>query len=212
MRTITTTVYSFNELSEDAKETAIQEFRNEGVDASHYWDEAHDSVKKFHNVIGTREGVNSWLDINTGHIEDDILNLSGLRLRTYLINNFEELFYERKYRRHGASTINEPKRHRLISRIGKDCNGLFYPVYRSNFLTESCCPLTGVCYDENLLDPFKKFIKEPDNSTFEDLLNEAMESLRISLENEEEYRNSDEAITEDIEANEYEFTEDGNRI
>ena len=217
MRTITTTVeaYKFEELSEEAKEKAIQEIRGNGIDISHCYDEAHESVKKFHNTFRSEEGRNSWYDVRTGHIDDNILELTGQRLRTYLINNFPAAFYERKFRGHSKNdhrSTEEPKRHRLVEKIRKDHKGNFYRVFRSNFLEESCCPFTGVCYDEDLLKPFKDFIKQPDSRTFEDLLQEAGETLRTSLENEEEYRNSDAAITEDIEANEYEFTEDGEQI
>jgi predicted RNase H-like HicB family nuclease len=217
MRTITTTVevFKFDELSDEAKQTAIREYRSEGVDTSHNWDEAHKSVKEFHNIFGSREGNRSWLDVNTGHMDDQILELSGNRLRTYLINNFPSAFYEREFRGHSKNdnrSTEKPKGHRLVTAIKKDCKGNYYRVFKSNFLTESCCPFTGVCYDESLLDPFKAFITLPDARTFEDLLQEAMESLRIYLESEDEYRNSDEAIEEDIESNDYEFTEDGKRI
>ena len=95
--------------------------------------------------------------------------------------------------------------------IGKKGNQRpgYWITLRSNFYVESCCPFTGVCYDEDLLQPFKEFIKKPDGRTFEDLLREAVETLRISLENEDEYRYSDEGIEQDIEANGYEFMEDG---
>jgi hypothetical protein len=210
MRTVTTTLYSFDELSEEAKQTAIENFRGGGVETSYYWDEARESVKEFHDIIGTKEGNSSWLDIQTGHIEDDILQLSGVRLRTYLINNFPELFYERKYRT-SFSKDERPSTHPMRSTKNRK-DGTFWIKHHSNFLTESCCPLTGVCYDEDILDPLKAFIKQPDSRTFEDLLSETMESLRISLEKEDDYRNSDEAIQEDIEANDYEYTEYGQTV
>lgn len=210
MKTIETVLYKFEELSEEAKETAIEEYRGHGVDTSHYWQEAHESVKGFHDVFGTKEGTRSWLDINTGHIEDEILQLSGNRLRTYLINNFEEAFYERKYRNSHHIEERPKTLHRMRS-VRTWMDGGYWVTLRSNFLTESCCPFTGVCYDESLLNPMKKFIESPDGRTFEDLLNESMETLRTDLENEDEYRDSDEAIEEEIKANGYEFTEDGNR-
>jgi hypothetical protein len=209
--TVTREIYTFDELSDEAKEKAIENYRGEGVDTSHNWDDAHESVKEFHNVFGSSAGHRSWLDIRTGHMEDQILELSGQRLRTYLLNNFPSAFYERKYRGHSKNdhrSTEKPKSHRLVTKISKDYKGNYYRVFRSNFQVESSCPFTGVCYDEDLLDPFKEFIKNPDGRTFEDLLQEAMESLRISLEREDEYQNSDEAIKERL--SEEEFTEDGN--
>jgi hypothetical protein len=215
MRTevITREIFTFEELSEEAQQKAIENYRNEmPVDTSHYWNEAHESVKGFHQMFGSEEGRKSWLDIRTDGIEDNALELSGQRLRTYLLNNYEGAFFGRKYRRHSKDdyiSTEKPKAHRLVTKISRDYKGKWYRVFHSNFLVESCCPFTGVCYDEDLLQPFKEFIKNPDGRTFEDLLTEAVESLRKSLENEDEYRNSDEAITEDIEANGHEFLEDG---
>ncbi|MGB1317422.1 MAG: hypothetical protein ACPG5W_04425 [Flavobacteriales bacterium] len=209
MRTVTTTLFSFNELSEEAKQTAIESIRNEGIETCHYWQEARNSVEQFHDEVGTRSGNRSWLDINTGHIEDSILELSGNRLRTYLINNFGQLFYERKYRT-SFSKEQRPATHPM-RKIEKWKDGTYWITHRSNFLTESCCPLTGVCYDEDLIEPLKKFIQKPDERTFEDLLTECIESLRTSLENEDDYRASDEGITEDIEANDFEFEQDGTK-
>ena len=212
MRTIETVLYKFEELSEEAKQVAIEEYRHKGIDNSYSWQEAHESVRAFHDMIGTREGSRSWLDYSTGHIEDAILELTKNRLRTYLLNNFEDLFYERKYRGHSESRGQEkPRPHRLIDKIAKDHKGNWYAVFRSNFKVESCCPLTGVCWDEYLLKPFKEFVKNPDGRCFEDLIQEALEELRISLENDDEYRNSDEAIQEEIENGDFEFTEEGNR-
>jgi hypothetical protein len=214
MRTETTTrtLYTFDELSEDAKEKAIEHYGEQGIDTSHYWNEAHESVKGFHQMFGSEEGRRSWLDIDTGRIEDQVLELSGQRLRTYLLNNFERAFYERKYIGHskdGHRSEEKPKGHRMVVAIRKDYKGNWYRVFRSNFLVESCCPLTGVCYDEDLLKPFKEFMEKPDHRSFEDLLTEAVESLRISLENEDEYRDSNEAISETLRSNECEFLEDG---
>jgi len=42
------------------------------------------------------------------------------------------------------------------------------------------------------------------------LLNDCFDELKKSIENEINYRNTDEAIIEEIEANDYEFTENGN--
>ena len=69
-----------------------------------------------------------------------------------------------------------------------------------------------MCYDESLLIPLKEFIEKPDNRDFQDLITEAGESLRQTLENEDEFRNSDECIKEEIEGQGLEFDEDGNTI
>jgi len=72
------------------------------------------------------------------------------------------------------------------------------------------CPFTGVCYDENLIDKFRDFITKPDSkTTFESLMSDCLHNWLFMARDEYEYWNSPESIKEDIEANEYEFTENG---
>lgn len=208
MRTIRTKVYKFDELSKAAQQKAIDTWRNDGVETQYYWDEAHESIKKFHEIFGTEEGRNSWLEVRTGHIEDAILELKGLRLHKYLINNFWEYIYKGKYYSLWSKKDISYKYYK---------NG--YPVLKTRYskvLFNNSCVLTGVCHDQDLLDPIynfiEKFMEQSTETTFEDLIKECFYSLEKSLNAEDEYRNSDEAIREDIEATEYEFTSDGRRI
>ena len=74
------------------------------------------------------------------------------------------------------------------------------------------CPFTGVCYDENLLDPIRAFLKKPtvnQGYTWQDLVNDCANSLLECLHSEGEYIYSDEGLKDMCEANEYEFTENG---
>lgn len=74
------------------------------------------------------------------------------------------------------------------------------------------CPFTGVCYDEDFLDPLRQFLKKPtvnQGYTYQDLIDDCAASLLSALHNEGEYIYSDEGIKDMCLANEYEFTEDG---
>jgi len=73
-------------------------------------------------------------------------------------------------------------------------------------LLNGSCPLTGVCYDESLLDAFRQ--AKPSDS-LEDTLKAAGESLLSTIHKEGDYIYSDEGLREMCEANEYEFTESG---
>jgi hypothetical protein len=76
----------------------------------------------------------------------------------------------------------------------------------------SCC-LTGMCYDLDLFKPFIEFIDKPtEGTTLKDLISEGIEALCTTLRAEYEYRQSDEAIIETIEANEYYFLSNGKLI
>jgi len=71
------------------------------------------------------------------------------------------------------------------------------------------CQFTGVTWDECLLDGIAEFMKKPYRTDFESLLYSCCEDLRIAVERDIEYQNSDEAIDESIRANKYEFTKNG---
>jgi hypothetical protein len=70
-------------------------------------------------------------------------------------------------------------------------------------------PLTGMCADEWLLDPFRAFMGGPDDISLKELLQRCADNwLRYLLEDWADTY-SDEHLTELIHANEYWFNEDG---
>ena len=79
----------------------------------------------------------------------------------------------------------------------------------------SSCPFTGVYYDEILLTPFRDFLLNQnkyenfENTNLKDLFNDAFYNLTKCIEDEIDYRNSEESILETIESNDYEFYENG---
>ena len=65
----------------------------------------------------------------------------------------------------------------------------------------------------DILQPVYEFLSRPDQSTtFEDLISNIESAIQKTFDNNEDYVNSDEYIIESIEANEYDFTKDGNRF
>lgn len=210
-RTIRTKVYKFNELTEDAKQKAIEKFRNNGIDTDFIYDEAEKTVKEFHKLFRTKADGRSWLDVYTGHIDDNIMNLKGLRLRTYILNKFGHGLYKGKYFSLWSKTEKSYKHYK---------NG--YPVLksrRSKVIVDNCCTLTGVCYDDSILQPIYDFIDNYKQKAdyysymdFETLMNDCFSELSKDIENEVEAMNEDGEIAETIQANEYEFTADGRRF
>ena len=80
----------------------------------------------------------------------------------------------------------------------------------SNIQFDNCCTLTGVCYDNDILQPVYDFLERPNlSTTFEDLIQEIESAISKTFDNTEEWLNSDEFIRDEIEANEYEFKADG---
>ncbi len=220
MKTIELKLFEYSELpTEKAKEKAREWFNKDGVNCEYIYSDARETVKAFFKHFPGSEGRNSWLDISTNNINDNILGLSGQRLATYIYNNFGDVLFKGKYFSGLPGAYDTKLIHPCVKNweIKQGPNkGKFGRSYYSRITKENCCVLTGVCYDDDLLGPIYDFLKAPDNTNFEDLLNNCFEALRKSVEDEVEYRieyrNSREAIEEDIEANEYTFLEDGTRF
>jgi len=217
MRTIRTKIYSFDELGTEAKENALNQYRNNNLNHDFIYNDAYKTVKVFNEVFDLKEGRNSWLDFST-NFENDIEDLKGLRLQKYILNNYGNDLFKRKYLKHGELTKEEPKKwHRMRKSyvINQGPNkGLFSSSYYSNLFIDNSCVLTGMCYDDDMLKPIYDFLNQREfneNETFETILNECFTAIEKTIENDKEYRESDEAIIEEIEANEYEFLKDGNQ-
>jgi hypothetical protein len=202
MRTEKINIYSFDELSEDAKQKAIDQFRYNDNDGSFYFDEVIESVKAVCNLFDLKTG-RQYSDIRYNHIDDNILQLSGFRLQKYIWNNYKHDLFKGKY-------------YSLWSKKDKSFKHYKegYPVLKSRysklFLSNECV-LTGVCYDDDILQPVYDFLNKPDKSkTFEDLIKEIENAISKTFEDVETWLNSDEFIIDLFQANDYEFTEDGN--
>jgi len=196
MKTVEINIYQFSELSEQAKENAIEQVRN-NLSLDYIFDEAVESLHKFADIFSIKIKQFDFLETSRNDIvfklEDNILQLSGQRLAIYLWNNFKSDLYKGKYYSLWSKTEISYKHHK---------NG--YPVLND------CCVLTGVCYDQDLLDPIYKFLEKPTDINFEELLNDCIQNLCKSVASENDYRYSDEGIIEDIESNDFEFEENGN--
>ena len=204
MKTVTTTktIYEFSELSEDAKQTALNEYRQTNDD-DFFRTELVESIKKLIDLFGLKSG-REWCDLSTSHMDDCILELKGLRLRTYLINNYWGDLYKGKYYSLWSKTEKSFKHYK---------EG--YPVLKSRHskvMFDNCCVLTGVCFDDDILAPIYDFFASPKNdTTFADLIGEIENAISGAFRSNEEWVNSDEYITDVFEANQYEFDEDGSR-
>ena len=64
--------------------------------------------------------------------------------------------------------------------------------------------------DNEILAPIFDFMRKPNNNTsFKDLLNDCFEAWVTACNNDIDSQNSDEYISENLESNDYEYTEDG---
>lgn len=216
MRTIRTKVYTFEELSETAQQVAINQ-ASKDVETGFIYNDAHKTVKAFNELFNLKEGNRSWLDANFSNIDEDIQNLKGFRLQKYLLNNFGNQLFKNSYLKHGELRSQIPKlyhRMRKNREIEQGSNkGLISCSYYSNWKKDNCCVLTGMCYDNDMLYPIYDFLLQRDfsncNINFYQLLNDCFEALDKTIKDEIEYRESDEAIKEDLLQCDNEYTKNG---
>lgn len=199
MKTIEVTLYEYEELSERAQERALTDYMSHGNDFD--MREPTNTLNKFESIFPIK--IRDW-EFGGGQSaisfrftgSEDIENLTGWRLATYIWNNYRDYIYSHKY----------------YSTRGCWIDGKYhYKSRRSNIIICSeDCPLTGTCYDNDILDPIWKFLKKPDETTtFESLLDDCLQSWLNECEKEDEYRSSKEAFAETCEANEWLFTKEG---
>lgn len=212
MRTVEIKVYKFNELSDQAKKEAINK-QVEQVDTSYIYDDARNTVEAFCKAFNVST-YDSFLEPRTSHVDDNILELSGNKLRKHLYNyHFSDLYKGKYYGRltdtfKDGTKIEVSKEHPIGKRHLKRYSKVFF---------ERECVFTGMCYDDIMLEPIYIFLDEghtKDNYnriTFKDLIEECFEALKDALKEEEEYLTGEEYAEEEIEQNNYEFTEDGQR-
>jgi hypothetical protein len=214
MKTIELKIYSFNELSEESKRKALDNYQ---PCTDYIWHEAYESVKAFNELFYIDEGFKSWLEYRT-NFNDNVMELKGLRLRKWIINHFGYGLWKGKfYNSIGDNrVINHPCIKTNYYDMSKGAIVSSSNFYYSRIQLHNSYVLTGVYYDNVLLNPIYNFIayKDPKNMqyvTLEDLLDDCYQGLRKSIESEIDYLNSDEAKIESIECNEYEYTEGGER-
>ena len=189
MQTVEIQIFKFNELSETAKEKAREWYRR-GMEfhfADEYLQTIIEGCEAFsysfdrYSIDFDSPSRSEWRAENSG----DESELSGNRLRTYLVNNFWRRFAQ-------------PKKYgKRVSRITME---------------KTDCPFTGMYADEVFMDVFRAFLAKPTSQTFSELIEEAIEAVIHAGAKEWEFQQSNEAVDEEIELNEYDFEEDGTKF
>jgi len=191
MRTIRTKVYKFDELSEQAKQTAIEEVRNEYYKYNDFANWVVDDCALFEPK------------------EKELVELFGEDYNFPLIKNTRESIYFDTERNRfldceKAMQITNKKQFLLWLGLTEDIiNGddfsfnIFTPNYRNADTTIDFDGFDSK-FDEAISNAQDKF---------NDLIGDILERIEADID----YRFTDEAIIEDIEANEYEFLSNGKK-
>ena len=148
MKEITIKLYTFDELSDEAKKRAHETFLSTG-NYSGASSDATATIKRVEELFGIK--LSDWeigsscpryptVTFQGSRWHDDALDLKGNRARAYLWNNFGKVLLTGRYysKWHGTKYAH--------SRF------FFDRVY------DGTCPLTGVCFDRDALDPMAYFL------------------------------------------------------
>ena len=202
MRTETVEIYKFNELSESAKENALENLREINIRYGDWWDSIYDMYKcdtpgfEIDNIYFSgfwSQGDGAMFE---GCITDDVLDL--------IKPSYRNEAYNRDF-------------YKVINLIKKDYISVFgkFKQYGHYYHHKS--------YSDTLEYEFINDSYGKDYSNVEEVLEDILEEIREhyedvcmklyrDLEKEYEYLTSEEAIIETIECNEYEFTKDGEQF
>ena len=205
MKTKTIEIYSLDELTERAQRNAYQNWLNKGYGVNHWQHENRQALDKFfeHFPCGvSRRGNYEFTE------SEQIANLSGVRLATYLWNNYKIILFKGKYFGNLKNGQKETRHPRIESQWLKDVERYFKP-YHSAIILETSCVLTGYWIDDEILKPIYDFLKKPDSTDFKQLLYECFQSWEQACERDDEHQSSFEAFKDDCAANEFEFLENG---
>ena len=182
MRDTSVTVYSFDELSEDAQERALNDLRWVNVEHN-WWECSYDMIRTAGKLLGLR--------------------ISDIQFDIYSYCTFDAHY---RYVRGAAKAVrDEFPRADDLCYVARDLQAL--QKRRSYSLS---CEVTGG-RSMNYYRCFR-FGVDYECDALGDILDEFAHWARILLRDEYEWLTSKEAIREMIEANEYEFTEDGKLV
>ena len=203
-------VYSFEELSQDAKQNAIEQYRN-SKDWLDWEQENNNSCEAIAAALNctcrteTYDGITINVILETGEkfgaYVDKILELSGKRAIAYICNNFIDPYVKGKFYSTPGSYDANGKYH-----YKKRCS-------RVQFSLEDC-PFTGYCMDCNLYAAYQEFLKDIKKDyklTVGDFITMVEKRLSKAWTSDNEYQQTDEYITDAIVNNEYEYLQDGSQ-
>ena len=168
MKTVEIKLYKFSELSEEAKEKAINKLYDLNVDYE-WWDSVYDDAKNIglkitaFDLDRNRNAEGEFI-LSANEVAQNILNEHGEHCETY---------------KTAQSFMNE-----------------WQPVF-NNYMDETHKDYESQKSEDKLIDIENEFLKS------------ILEDYSIMLQKEYEYLTSEAAIIETIEANDYDFTEDG---
>lgn len=194
MRTVRTKVYNFEELSQEAKQVVIERYRNNTTEV--FLDMFQEDCIEAIQEAGFSGDIKLQYDL--GYSQGD-----GLSFSCDYFTKLNEVF---------AEVLGEGK-NKTIDCIINNCSF----VLKSNegkycFASKGDLDFYFDNYQVNFTDSNIESVVEKVREKLENIYVDLCKDLEKRGYAEIEWQNSDEYIEEEIKANEYEFTKEGNRF
>lgn len=229
MKEVKVKLYEYDELSDCAKERAIEDFNRDNY---YPWGkEVRNTIEALEDLFCVK--ASDWeydsrnyrignIRFSSNQWTDDTLGLSGNRARAYLWNNYGFVLLRPKCD-YFSLTCG-----RYVRAVSANCVKRTSNVF-SERVFDGTCPLTGWCFDNDALEPMANFcfgVKWDDGlkkrvmvphaerrmwkyTTVESVIRECFESLLASASRDCAYQESEENFKEMCVANDWMFNEDG---
>ena len=212
MRTISIKLYSFDELSEQSKRVAICNY-DVIRDIDYIQEESYESYKEFCKIFGITEYIcNDKFCLNLNSLDDNILELKGIRLAKWIWNNHKHNLFTGKWYGYLSNYTGKVNHNRIFTKILE--SGKYSNAYKSAITLTNECLLTGMFYDQIILKNIYRFLdydKEYFNADMNiiELFQNCLNDFNKSVQNEIAYIYSDKHITEYYIMNNTEFYKNG---
>lgn len=215
MRTIEVNLYQFDELSESAKEKAREWYRNISVDCENLLEDHEEDFETVGNLLGIEFDKRSVPRMDGKVNQHPKIWYSGFS------SQGDGLCFEGTYSYVPANKIREyapqdEELHRIADKLAEIQSLYNYQIHASithqgRYYSASInCSVNDSEIDENG-NEIEKELFASDDDMIQQLLRDLMRWMYRRLESDYEWRNSDEVVDDNIRANEYEFTENGDR-
>ena len=203
MRKIITKVYNFNELSDEAKEKAIEAHRYDFVNG--WSDENWASIQAIAKACSLEIMCDNYNDTGfwrfyLGNIDNylDINMLGGVRAMSYIYNNWIAPNMKGKFY---SALVSRDERELVYKKRYSKCTFVFE------------CPFTGCGLDNCLFEAYNEFCelvrKKPRSANVVMFIDILSQHVQKWLQSDYNFAISDENIASMLDCNGYEFLENG---
>lgn len=196
MRTEEITIYTYDELTDKAKEKAREWYRSGSLDYD-WWDSVYDDFLNICRIMGVDTSERD-IQFSGFWSQGDGASFTG----SYA------------YAKGSAKAIREhapqdKELHGIVDELAALQRRYFYGIDASITRMGSRYVHSHTMQVEAHTTHHDRHLNDDDEQHLKELMRDLADWLYCQLEKEYEYLTSDEAVEESIRANEYEFTEDG---